>query len=217
MVHVLCLRPRWCLMVRIAGRDVANSDGRSSVQVTTAAESVASVLPCDSAWPPRGVAISIRVGWPVSTSSVVSSMVGWVVAPPAAQPDGPRIQTVVAGHSAHPPSGRRSPAPGSASHEVSLQPICRQVPRSGNCKMLPCHTTPIRRQQCMFTSARPHAAEQGHVWHFVHVCPLCLGWREDSQALHTLLRLTVAHVLKSCVGVRLSAGASGESSVVNGP
>ena len=80
VAHVLCLRPRgWCLMVRMAGGDVANSNNCSSVHVTTAVGSGVSALPCDSAWQTRGVDISICVGWPVSTSSGVTSMVGWVV------------------------------------------------------------------------------------------------------------------------------------------
>ena len=77
----------------------------------------------------------------------------------------------------------------------------------------------------MLTTARPHAAEQTHVWHFVHVCPFCLGESEDSQALRTcfphltpvVLHLTTTHVLNSCEAVKLGSGASGESSVVNGP
>ena len=77
----------------------------------------------------------------------------------------------------------------------------------------------------MLTTARSHPAEHAHVWHFVHVYPFFLGVREDSQALHTrfshltpfVLRLTITHVLTSCVGVRLGSGSSGESTVVKGP
>ena len=37
MVHVLCLKPRgWCLIVRMAGSEVAITNSRSSVQATTA-------------------------------------------------------------------------------------------------------------------------------------------------------------------------------------
>ena len=58
--HVLCLKPcGWCLMVRIASNDVADSNSRSSVQLLTAVGSGASSWPCSSAWPARGVAISI--------------------------------------------------------------------------------------------------------------------------------------------------------------
>ena len=66
----------------------------------------------------------------------------------------------------------------------------------------------------MLTNARSHSAEHAYVWHFVHLSPFCLSVKEDSHALHTLfshlvpfvLRLTITHVLSSCVEVRLGSG-----------
>ena len=160
--HVLCLRPRgWCLMVRIAGNDVANSSSRSSVQLLTAVGSGASALPCSSAWPARGVAMSICVCWPVSAG------------PAAAQPGGPRVRPAPAYHLGPRPSGRRSPASRSATHEACLKPRCRQAPRSRNfdCSQA---TQPLSDGSSSCSQQLAHTPPST-LWHFVHVYPFFFG------------------------------------------
>ena len=81
------------------------------------------------------------------------------------------------------------------------------------------------RQLCNSTTSLAHALLRAQTWHFPHFRPLWWRLRVLPHALHVtrgppfsfVLRLTMQPVLSSCVGVRLDSGASGESSVVNGP
>ena len=105
---------------------------------------------------------------------------GWW-APPAAQPGRPRVRSGIVDRTAHPPPGRPSPAPDSASPEVFLQLRCRQTPQSGfgfgtHAKQR------LTRQQCNSATALPHAAEQARHTSFPNRFPF-------------VLRLTMSQVL----------------------
>ena len=116
-MHVLCLRPRsWCLMVRIAGSDVASSNSFSSDQVITAAGSGACALPCGSSRHARGVVKSICIGCPFSTSMGTATKAERAVGTTWSAARKPRVRSGVSDRSARPqsarpPSGRPSPAP----------------------------------------------------------------------------------------------------------
>ena len=84
----------------------------------------------------------------------------------------------------------------------------------------PCDTTPVRRQQCMSTTARTRRRASPRVAFRTHESVLFgLEGGFTGSAHLTPHRFPFVFRLMSpfCVGVGLNAGASGESSVVNGP
>ena len=111
----------------MAGSDVASSNSRSSGRYCCGVRGVRVTLRLCLASTRCG---HINLRWLARLDPLGRVLYGWVGAEHHLQ----RVRSAIADRTALPPSGRRSPAPASASHEV----------------------TPVGRQQCMLTTARPH-------------------------------------------------------------